>query len=645
MAGGDSPDEGTYWQRDQQGDPDAAYELGNLLAGREDLAGAEAAWRRADERGHPTAAAQLGLLLQTRGDFDGALAAYQRSDERGDGLGALRLGLLLADQHGWDEARAAFARADQRGHAQDEFDLASVLGRGTAPEAVGTPGRHPFANPVLIGALTVLVALIAVFLAWIANKGLPFVPTRELKIVFANGANLVPGDDVLEGGRRIGFLSSLKPVRLGAGNVAAQLTVKLSVSQGKIPVDSRVSMRLRTVLGAKYLDLQKGSSSHVFPDGGTLPMSQTTVPVQLDEVLGTFNAPTRRAVQQDLQGFGDALTARGNDLNLTIQSLPALLQHLEPVAKSLAAPSTELTRFLNSLDALTGSLAPVSNQTAGLLRDAGITFQAITQSPPDYEATISRSPSTLTVSTTSLRAQQPLLADLTTLGRYLSPATAQLKAALPTLNPALEAGTTTLRRTPALNSRLQQVMSALRLLAEDPMTNVALNGLVSTIGTLNPMVRYLGPYETVCDYPTHFFTYLQDNVSEQSAYGTGQRILVKSANPLQPNTFQSPGATVPSNGGAPGGDNAILGGNAYYHNQILTAAIDNQGKADCEKGQQGYPLRLNYFDPLHRNFAIDPHTPGDQGPTFHGRAKVPAGETFSRNPQTGPQLPYNPSNP
>ena len=33
------------------------------------------------------------------------------------------------------------------------------------------------ANPVLIGAATTLVVLVAVFLSYNANKGLPFVPT------------------------------------------------------------------------------------------------------------------------------------------------------------------------------------------------------------------------------------------------------------------------------------------------------------------------------------------------------------------------------------------------------------------------------------------------------------------------------------
>jgi hypothetical protein len=42
---------------------------------------------------------------------------------------------------------------------------------------------------------------------------------------------------------------------------------------------------------------------------------------------------------------------------------------------------------------------------------------------------------------------------------------------------------------------------------------------------------------------------------------------------------------------------------------------------------------------------VDAHTPGNQGPTFTGRAHVPAGETFTRSPSTGPQLLPNPTNP
>jgi hypothetical protein len=270
------------------------------------------------------------------------------------------------------------------------------------------------------------------------------------------------------------------------------------------------------------------------------------------------------------------------------------------------------------------------------------TFAAFNREPQNLQATIAKSPSTEAVSTESLKVQQPFLVDLTTFGRAMTPATASLNSALPALVPAVEAGTKTLARTPSLNAKLQQTMGALKDLAQAPGTNVALNGLVDTVQTLNPMVRYLGPFQTVCDDWNYWWTYLAEHISEQTAFGFSQRVLLNSANAAQPNNVTQQGATQPVNGG---GTDSPLGGNEFLHAQPYGAAIDNQGNADCETGQRGYPKKLNNFDPQHRNLAMDPHTPGNQGPTFNGRTHVPAGETFTREPVTGPQLPANPSNP
>lgn len=506
--------------------------------------------------------------------------------------------------------------------------------------------QSAFANPVLIGAVTVLVVLVAVFLAYNANSGLPFVPTRELKVDVSDGSNVVVGNDVLEGGNRIGFVSAMRPLRLNNGNVGAQLTLKLSPQQGKVPVNSHVTIRLRSVFGEKYVDLVKGTSKKIYPDGGTMSLSHTFVPVQLDQVYNIFTPPTRKGIQQNLVGFGDTFASRGGDINTTIQSLPSLFKYLRPVAAYLAAPSTGLTNFIGSLDTFTRVLAPLSNTTVRLLADASTTFQAITSNPADYKATIAQSPPTLTTSTHALRVSQPFLTDFTTLGHYLTPATASLKRALPELNPAIETGTVTLRQTPILNAKLQGVMSALKALSDDPGTNVALNALTATVDTLNPMIRYLGPFQTVCDDWNYMWSDLADVVAEPTQFGTAQRALLMSNNPTQPNNPSSEPATSPVNGG---GLNeppfSQLGGPAYAHGEVYGAAVSNNGLADCETGQRGYVKRLNHLDPQHRNFDTDAHTPGLQGPTFRGRARVPKGETYSREPTTGSKLPYIPQNP
>ncbi len=497
--------------------------------------------------------------------------------------------------------------------------------------------QSAFANPVLVGAVTLLVLLVAVFLAYNANQGLPFVPTKELKVDIANGSNLVVGNDVDEGGYRIGLVAGMKPIVLGTGQTAAQLTLKLNEANGSVPVDSTATILPRSVLGLKYVSLTVGHSKKTFPDGGTLPITQTSVPVQLDDIFKTFNAETRTAMQTDLAGYGDVLAGRGSALNDTIHSLPSLLGYLRPVAQYLSDPRTRLTGFIDSLNRFMGTVAPVAQTNARLFTDMASTFAAISRNTRDLEQTIAESPSTLEVSTNSLAVQQPFLTDLTTFGNFMQPATMALQQALPQLDPAVEEGTTALRRTPPLNTKLQQVMDALKSLAQAPGTNVGLNALSATVSTLNPMVKYLGPFQTVCDYWNYWWTYLSEHLSEQTNVGFAQRAMLNFADLNQPDNVGSQGATEPADGQD--------GGPEFLHAQPYGAAIDNHGNADCETGQRGYPKMLNHFDPQHRKLAVDQHTPGDQGPTFAGRARVPKGETFSRNPITGPQTPYNPSNP
>src|SRR4051794_32944541 len=155
------------------------------------------------------------------------------------------------------------------------------------------------ANPVLVGAVTALVVIVAVFLAYNANNGLPFVPTRGLNVQVDNGAELVKGNEVRSGGFRVGVVQDMKPVRLANGQVGALLKLKLDEKFGAVPVDSSVVVRPRSSLGLKYVELVRGTSKKTFPDGGLMAVSHTKIPVELDQFYNMFDAKTRRASQVD----------------------------------------------------------------------------------------------------------------------------------------------------------------------------------------------------------------------------------------------------------------------------------------------------------------------------------------------------------
>ncbi len=70
-------------------------------------------------------------------------------------------------------------------------------------------------SPVLVGAVTVLVVLVAVFLAYNANNGLPFVSTYNLNADVPNADALVAGNDVRIGGALVGIVKSVVPIQTG----------------------------------------------------------------------------------------------------------------------------------------------------------------------------------------------------------------------------------------------------------------------------------------------------------------------------------------------------------------------------------------------------------------------------------------------
>ena len=152
-------------------------------------------------------------------------------------------------------------------------------------------------NPVLIGAVTVLVTTVAVFLAYNANNGLPFVPTETVKVRVANGANLVKGNEVRSGGSRIGVVTDMRP---GAarrrdhrrrGHARARQGARRR-ARGTRPM----RIRPRSALGVKYVELTRGTSTATFRNGDVMPPTQASFSTELDEVYKMFDAKTRDGV-------------------------------------------------------------------------------------------------------------------------------------------------------------------------------------------------------------------------------------------------------------------------------------------------------------------------------------------------------------
>jgi virulence factor Mce-like protein len=497
-----------------------------------------------------------------------------------------------------------------------------------------TRGRRPqsiASNPVFIGAVTTLVVVVAVLLAYNANRGLPFVPTFELKVDTPNAARLVVGNEVREGGFRIGQVAKIEPV--AGSRAGAELTLKLDTSATPLPDDSSVRIRPRSALGLKFVEIIRGDSSRELPDGATITARTDVVPPELDDFFSIFDERTRADIDRNLDYFATALAGRGTAINRSLAALPELFGDLPPVMRTLAAPDTQLARLVTEAGDAARIVAPRSGTFARGFTGMADTFGALSGDPQALRDTIDRSPATLDEGIGSLPDTRPLLSRLAAISDEVRGTAHELRRSLPAVNRALAAGTPVLRRTPEFTDDLEGTLRAVRDLAEAPTTDMTLAGLTATMKTLNPTLRWAGPHVTVCNYFTYFWTFLADHLADEDATGTVQRIQVKLAPLLQKDSMATFGAPLPANGGSIDPiQRALTGDAAAFHGQEYGAAVTSTGEADCESGQRGYLDRLASGYPSNLHIVVEPRTPGAQGPTYKGRARVPAGQTFSAEP-------------
>jgi ABC-type transporter Mla subunit MlaD len=554
------------------------------------------------------------------------------------------------------------------------------------------PAAALAASPTMVGAVTTLVVIVAVFLAYNANNGLPFVPVYRVSVEVPNAARLGNNNEIRIGGTRVGIVESIEPVvdeaaqqtaqagpdgsetETSVPTIGARLNLKLDEKAEPIPQDSIFRVRYRSTFGLKYLEIVRGTGPPA-PEGFTfnglndvadpdfvacdLPTDPETfaetIPqpatdgcfqpqTEFDAIANTFDTRTRKNAREALLGFGNAFAGRGMSLNDAIESINPLFRNLRPVAQVLADPSTQLSRFIAELADTARIVAPVSDQQAQLFTNAAIAFTAISSDPAALQDSISEGPETLRTAIDTLPRQRPFLAEVAELSRRLRPGVQQLRLALPSLNSAVQVGTPILARTPPLNADLRDTLIELRRLIDEPDTKLSFVRLDQTLDQAKPLLRWVVPAQTVCNYFNYWFTFLPSGFDrDQVGFNFRQALTLA---PLGPNAVQLgplhlevPGEVETPVGGysgwqANGKAGPILdppeGGEfrpdelPILHVPVYTPSgqkqFEENGVPDCQQGQIGYPLGaspdVRFPGQAQENPALAMmNLPGARGPT------------------------------
>jgi len=445
-------------------------------------------------------------------------------------------------------------------------------------------------SPLLIGAVTTLIVVVAVYLSYNANNGLPFVPTYKIKVELPQTSGLESSNEVRIGGQRVGIVEKLEAHQNPAtGQVTAIANLKLEKKVEPLPANTTAAVQSVSTIGLKYLDLEKGTSRRTIKAGGTIPLDQVREPVNIEELFNMFDAKTRTAAQVNTISAGNGLAARGLGLNNTIATLRPLVTNAIPVLHNLAAPATGLRELFIALDRVASQTAPVADANARWYQDLDTFFKAFASVAPSLEAATVGGPPALEQAIFSLPFQASNQIKATEFMRLLRPSAELLTNVGPPLAHAITVGAVNLSAATALNQQLASASEALKNFGENPVVPLALEDFTQTLQFGNPVLAGLAPEQTNCNYFTLAFRNLASLTSENIGVGT----LSRAALVLSPNGFNNEGfpSSAPANGPSiehKFGSTAIVNNNFVHVNPYPNVTGPGQPPQNCEAGNENY---------------------------------------------------------
>lgn len=258
----------------------------------------------------------------------------------------------------------------------------------------------------------------------------PFVEETpiQLKAEFTTAQAVTPGQGqtVRVSGVRIGDISK---VDLRDGVAVVTMDIDREFDE-LVRTDAKALLRPKTGLKDMFVELQPGSrSAPVAREGFTIPVANTLPDVNPDEVFAALDADTRDYLRLLVDGAGEGLEGRGDDLADVFRRFEPTHRHLAKVTSLVAQRERHLRRLVTSLKDLGGELAGKDDELAELVASSATVFRAFASEQASITSAVDRLPGTLRTTTSTL-GKVERLADV------LGPAVTDLRPAVRELDDA-----------------------------------------------------------------------------------------------------------------------------------------------------------------------------------------------------------------
>jgi phospholipid/cholesterol/gamma-HCH transport system substrate-binding protein len=200
----------------------------------------------------------------------------------------------------------------------------------------------------LLAVGVALAIVVAAMVFW------PKPPHRTLSAVFPSVVGIHPGSDVRVLGVKVGEVTSVLPQ---GRTVLVQMRYDASL---KVPAEAKAVIVPPSVVSDRYLQLAPAyTGGDALADGARLPLGQTVVPIELDEIYAALDklnialgpkGANQKGALADLVHVGAAnMAGNGENLHDTLDGLSKALNTLSEGRQDLFGTVQNLQQFTTML--------------------------------------------------------------------------------------------------------------------------------------------------------------------------------------------------------------------------------------------------------------------------------------------------------
>lgn len=239
------------------------------------------------------------------------------------------------------------------------------------------------------------VALAAVTLSACGSNG-EMVTAR-----FVSVAPLVEGNQVKVDGVVVGTIEAMR-VRNGL----AEVTMELEPAAMPLHSDATFTVRPASLLGERYIDLDRGTpSAPALDPSRVVPVSQTGANVGLDDMLNTMDDPAGEGLAMLVGTLGGGVRGNGENVDKTITGLAPNMKEVQALTAVLKNHNELLGALVQDAEPIVGAVADQDGQTLDRLVSASDSVLGVTSAnQDDLERTLKKLPETLSVGRKTLAA-------------------------------------------------------------------------------------------------------------------------------------------------------------------------------------------------------------------------------------------------